>query len=74
MIEIMKPGKMPEPEKMPVLTFTCPKCGCEFRTDEYVRYGERTPNGRRWIECTCPEEDCHNTFSVEDKPSKTILG
>ena len=35
MIEITKPGKKPEPEKKAVLTFTCPKCGCEFHTDEY---------------------------------------
>lgn len=74
MIEITKHGKMPEPENRHVLTFTCPKCGCEFRTDEYVRCAERTPNGHRWIECTCPEEGCCNTFSVEDNAAKAILG
>ena len=35
MIEITKPGKKSEPEKKAVLAFTFPKCGCEFRTDEY---------------------------------------
>ena len=35
MIEITKHGKKPEPENKAVLTFTSPKCGCEFRTDEY---------------------------------------
>lgn len=60
MIEIMKHGKIPEPEKLPTLTFTCPKCGCEFSTDEYTHCAERTPNGRCWIDCTCPEEGCNN--------------
>ena len=74
MIEITKPGKKSETEKRAVLTFTCPKCGCEFRTDEYIRCAARTPNGRRWMECICPEEGCRNTFSVEDKPAKAVLG
>ena len=74
MIEITKPGKKPEPEKKAVLTFTCPKCGCEFRTDEYSKRAERCPNGRRWIEVKCPEKDCANYFSVEDKPAKAVLG
>ena len=74
MIEITKHGKMPEPEKLHVLTFTCPTCGCEFRTDEYVRCAECTPNGHRWIECICPEEGCCNMFSVEDNAAKAILG
>ena len=72
MIEIIKPGKKPEPEITPVMTFICPKCDCEFRTDEYLWCAERTPNGtvrsngRRWFECTCPEENCRNMFSATD--------
>lgn len=73
MIEITKPGKNQEPEKRAVLTFTCPNCGCEFRTDEYSKCAERCP-GRRWIEVKCPEKDCENCFSVEDKPAKAVLG
>ena len=69
MIEIIKPGKKPEPEKRAILTFTCPKCGCKFRTDEYIRYAERCPNGRRWIEAHCPEKDCGDDFTVEDRPT-----
>lgn len=74
MIEITKPGKKSEKEKRAILTFTCPKCGCEFLTDEYSKCAERCPTGRRWIEVKCPEKDCGNTFSVEDKQAKAVLG
>ena len=73
MIEITKPGKKPEPKKNQVMEFTCPTCGCEFKTDEYSKCAERCPNGRRWIEVKCPEKDCGNTFSVKDK-AKAVLG
>lgn len=36
-------------------------------------HAERCPNGCRWIEVKCPEKDCGNTFSVEDKPAKAVL-
>ena len=73
MVEIKKHGTKPEPKAKAVKTFTCPKCGCEFDTDEYSNCAERCPNGKRWIEVQCPEEDCKNKFSVEVKAS-ALLG
>lgn len=73
MVEIIKHGSINEQYRAPIMSFTCPVCGCEFRTDEYAPE-TLDANEFRVIGSKCPEPSCGIKFVKQSKPAKAILG